>query len=137
MLRSKTTTGLSVILAAAFILAACQQATPVAPTMDANAIYTQAAATVAAGLAQTQASQPSSTPAPATATPTGTATQALNATVAQPGPGGGTCLRIQFERDLVGGGFHGILPAARCRLSDCRWDPWFCSYCTPAQSEIR
>jgi len=88
MLRFKTTTGLSVMLAAAFILAACQQATPVAPTLDANAIYTQAAGTVAAGLAQTQASQSTNTPEPATATPT--ATQMVESTVAQPGPGDAT-----------------------------------------------
>lgn len=88
MLRIKTTTGLLLILMAAVILAGCQQATPVAPTMDANAIYTQAAATVAAGLAQTQASQPSATPQPATATPT--PTNQVEATVAQPGPTNGT-----------------------------------------------
>ncbi len=87
MLRSKTIAGLCLILAAAFILAACQQNTPVAPTLDANAIYTQAAATVAAGLAQTQSSQPSATPAPATATPTEMVTQSVDATLQQPGPG--------------------------------------------------
>jgi hypothetical protein len=66
----KINAGLVVILAASLILAACGQRTPVAPTVDANAIYTQAAATVQAGLAQTESSQPTATKAPATSTPT-------------------------------------------------------------------
>lgn len=68
MFKMKIKTGLMLVLVASFILAACQQATPAAPTLDANAIYTQAAATVAAGLAQTQASQPTATTQPATPT---------------------------------------------------------------------
>jgi hypothetical protein len=68
MFKLKIKTGLMLVLVASFVLAACQQATPAAPTLDANAIYTQAAATVAAGLAQTQASQPTATTQPATPT---------------------------------------------------------------------
>lgn len=70
MQKKKLNTGLSILVAAAFLLAACGQSTPVAPTLDANAIYTQAAATVASGMAMTEAANPSATPAPATSTPT-------------------------------------------------------------------
>ncbi len=87
MLKSKVKAGGLVIMAAAFLLAACQSATPVAPTLDANAIYTQAAATVAAGLAQTQASQPSATPQPPTFTPTSTIDLTPSATLPVPGAG--------------------------------------------------
>lgn len=63
--------GLSLLVSLSLLLSACStpQATPeAAPTIDANAIYTQAAQTVQAGQAQTQAVQPTvpptNTPAP-------------------------------------------------------------------------
>lgn len=87
MLKKKAFASLAIILVATLILAACQQATPVAPTLDANAIYTQAAATVAAGLAQTQQAQPSPTTQPPTPTNT---MEVPTASVAQPGPGNET-----------------------------------------------
>ncbi|MBI4926933.1 MAG: hypothetical protein HY835_04150 [Anaerolineae bacterium] len=80
MLKLKATVGISLLIAASLILAACQQATP-APTLDANAIYTQAAGTVAAGLAMTKASMPSETPMPPTATLAPSSTPALTPTV--------------------------------------------------------
>ena len=87
MLNLKVRTGLSLVLAASFLLAACQSATPAAPTLDANAIYTQAAATVAAGLAQTQASQPTQTPKPATPTYTNIPNTNLTPSSTLPVPG--------------------------------------------------
>lgn len=90
MLKTRVSAVLILVLAATFILAACQQATPTAPTLDANAIYTQAAATVAAGLAQTQQSQPTNTPPPPT--PTNTMIVNATATLSQPGPGNETPL---------------------------------------------
>jgi hypothetical protein len=75
---------------AVFVLAACQSSTPVEPTLDANAVYTQAAATVAAGLAETQAGQPTATQAPATDTPAPTVAQTSEATAAEPGPDNST-----------------------------------------------
>lgn len=71
--------GITLLAICATILAACSApGTPVAPTVDANAIYTQAAATVSAGLAMTQAALPSSTPTTApTQTLAPTATQAV------------------------------------------------------------
>lgn len=75
----------SALMVFGLILSACtSQATPEAPTLDANAIYTQAAETVAAGLALTQQAMPTSTVTPippATATPT-----VINAQATQPGP---------------------------------------------------
>lgn len=75
----------SVLMVFGLILSACtSQATPEAPTLDANAIYTQAAETVAAGLALTQQAMPTSTVTPippATATPT-----VINVEATQPGP---------------------------------------------------
>jgi hypothetical protein len=84
MHKERINAGLVVILAASFILAACGQKTPVAPTVDANAIYTQAAATVQAGLDQTESSKPTATQAPATSTPT---MIALNNATNTPQPG--------------------------------------------------
>lgn len=94
MYKKNVPAGLSILLIAAFVLAACSgPATPVAPTLDAEAIYTQAAATVAANLAATQAAQPTATNTvvpTATNTLAPTATQAATsttpqATAAQPG----------------------------------------------------
>jgi hypothetical protein len=79
--------GVCAIFAGTLVLSACTaQSTPQSPTLDANAIYTQAAATVSAGLALTEGAKPTSTVTPippATNTPT-----SINgtATVAQPGP---------------------------------------------------
>ena len=84
--------GTFILLATAFLLAACgTPKAPAAPTNDANAVYTQAAATVSAGLTQSAQKNPTETPtfAPPTETPT-----PINAnpspTVAQPGPGDAT-----------------------------------------------
>jgi hypothetical protein len=80
--------GIIVILSAALLLAACSGSkSPAAPTGDANAVYTQAAATVSAGLTQTAAKNPapSATPAPPTATAT-TESKAPTPTIEQPGP---------------------------------------------------
>lgn len=65
--------GIVVLLAAALALAACSSpSAPAAPTADANAVYTQAAATVAANLTQDASKNPTDTPtfAPPTDTPT-------------------------------------------------------------------
>ncbi|WP_322510110.1 NBR1-Ig-like domain-containing protein [Anaerolinea sp.] len=75
MLKKQIIAGLAVLLLATMSLVACQQATPAAPTLDANAVYTQAAQTVAAGIAQTEAAKPSPTPLPPTFTPTPTMIQ--------------------------------------------------------------
>ncbi|MBN1371838.1 MAG: hypothetical protein JW987_07840 [Anaerolineaceae bacterium] len=90
----------SALMVFGLILSACTtQATPEAPTLDANAIYTQAAETVAAGLELTQQAMPTSTVTPippATATPT-----VINAQATQPGPdatqaaGGDVTLTVQ------------------------------------------
>lgn len=65
----------SLALAAAFLLSACGSATATPePTMDVNAIYTQAAATIAAELTQTEQAKPTATPAPPTETPEPTVT---------------------------------------------------------------
>jgi hypothetical protein len=64
---------ISLILLAAVVLAACGPSTPPTPTLDANAVITQVAQTVEAGLAQTQAALPSLTPTN-TVQPTATAT---------------------------------------------------------------
>jgi hypothetical protein len=87
-MKNNVMVGIAVVLIAAFALAACgTPAAPAAPTADANAVYTQAAATVAAGLTQTAEKNPAptATPAPATSTPTmmvPTATQASGGTQA-------------------------------------------------------
>ncbi len=93
MFKKKIQAGTFILLAVAMLLSACsaEKTPPAAPTGDANAVYTQAAATVSAGLTQAAAKNPTATPtlAPPTSTPT-----AINAqpspTVAQPGPGDGT-----------------------------------------------
>jgi hypothetical protein len=92
-MKNKVLTGITVLVIAAFTLAACATPTaPAAPTADANAVYTQAAATVAVGLTQTAEKNPppTATTAPPTTTPTmvaptatqGNATQAATATQA-------------------------------------------------------
>ena len=74
MINKHIHTGLLILVAASLLMAACStpQATPsAAPTVDANAIYTQAAQTVQAGQAQTQAAKPpTQAPTQAAATPT-------------------------------------------------------------------
>jgi hypothetical protein len=86
--------GLIILIASSLLLAACSaQETPAAaPTIDANMIYTQAAQTVQAGLAQTQVTEPT---AAATEAPAPTATMDPNVALAmtataqsvQPQPG--------------------------------------------------
>jgi len=65
MIKKYTLAGLSLLVSFSLLLSACspQQATPeAAPTVDANAIYTQAAETVQAGQALTQAAAPTAAP---------------------------------------------------------------------------
>jgi hypothetical protein len=82
--------GTFILLAAVLVLSACgTKAPPAAPTADANAVYTQAAATVSAGLTQAAEKNPTATPAPPTATPTNV-NEKPSPTVAQPGPGAET-----------------------------------------------
>jgi hypothetical protein len=88
MHKKKSLAGLIILLGAALLLAACSSpSSPAAPTGDANAVYTQAAATVSAGLTQTAQKNPAptETPAPPTATATVTS-QPPTATIEQPGP---------------------------------------------------
>lgn len=63
------------------LLPACGAATPAAPTIDPNAIYTQAVLTVQSGLTETAAAAPT-----ATSTPEPTATTAPTATPEPPTP---------------------------------------------------
>jgi len=78
------------------LLPACGAATPAAPTVDPNAIYTQAVLTVQAGLTETAAAAPTATFTPeptATTPPTATPeppTATVAATLAQPQPGAAT-----------------------------------------------
>jgi hypothetical protein len=64
MTKKQTLIGLIILAVASLLIAACsgQQPTPEIPTVDANAIYTQAAETVQAGFAQTEAARPSPEP---------------------------------------------------------------------------
>lgn len=65
MTKKQIVAGFSLLLSLSLLLSACStpQATPeAAPTVDANAIYTQAAQTVQASQAQTQAAQPAVVP---------------------------------------------------------------------------
>lgn len=80
MQRKHITAGVSVLMVCSLFLAACSgaQATTVTSTVDANAIYTQAAQTVDASIQMTEAARPSATPT-ATAEPTNT----LDPTVAE------------------------------------------------------
>jgi hypothetical protein len=81
--------GIIILLATAILLAACSGSnSPAAPTGDANAVYTQAAATVSAGLTQTAVKNPAKTqtPVPPTATVENKPAATATATVEQPGP---------------------------------------------------
>lgn len=64
MTRKHTLVGLIILLAGSLLIGACSPAQPTttAPTIDANMIYTQAAETVQASIAQTMASQPTAAP---------------------------------------------------------------------------
>ena len=70
----QTTLLTTVIVILAISLSACGPSATPAPTADVNAIYTQAAATIVAGITQTAAAMPSSTPVPPTSTPEPSAT---------------------------------------------------------------
>lgn len=77
----KSTAKYILVMLAAVVLAACSGA-PAEPTLDPNAVYTQAAETVQAQLAETAAAQPSPTTAPTnTPQPTKSATQIATATI--------------------------------------------------------
>jgi hypothetical protein len=73
----------SLVFILAFLLSACGPSATPAPTADINAIYTQAAATIAANMTQTALAVPSATLVPPTATATVTATFAPLPTQAQ------------------------------------------------------
>jgi hypothetical protein len=64
MIKKHALAGLTLLLAVSLLLGACSAQPPVVPTatVDANAIYTQAAATVQAGIAQTEAARPTTAP---------------------------------------------------------------------------
>lgn len=80
---------LIVILTLSMIISGCKSNTPIEPTLDANAIFTQAAETVAAQLTLTALSMPTATNTPTTAPtntlapPTATATQAATSLTPQ------------------------------------------------------
>jgi len=81
--------GFVILLAAALVMAACTPGSdsPAAPTGDANAVYTQAAATVSAGLTQTAEKNPAPTQTPVPPTATAQSEPATaTPTVQQPGP---------------------------------------------------
>jgi hypothetical protein len=66
---------IGIVLAGTILLASCGSAAPQTPTIDPNAIITQVAQTVEAGLSMTQAAIPSATPTNTPQpTPTNTAT---------------------------------------------------------------
>lgn len=59
MTRKNILAGLIILVTGSLLIAACSaKATPATPTVDANAIYTQAAETVQAGIDQTEAAKP-------------------------------------------------------------------------------
>ncbi len=95
MSKKKILAGLILLIAGSLLIAACsaKQPTTTAPTVDANAIYTQAAQTVQAGLAQTEVVQPTA-PATETVQPTNTMdanmAAALTSTAQSILPGGAT-----------------------------------------------
>jgi len=64
MTKKHTLAGLLILVAGSLFIAACSGQPPAttAPTIDANLIYTQAAETVQAGIAQTEASKPTVAP---------------------------------------------------------------------------
>ncbi len=98
MTKKNLLAGLILLLAGSLFLAGCgaQQTPTAAPTVDANMIYTQAAQTVQAGLAQTEAALPATDTPAAEATTQATATMdpnvalALTATAQSVQPGGPT-----------------------------------------------
>ena len=95
MTKKNTLAGLILLVAGSLLIAACtpQQTPTTAPTIDANMIYTQAAETVQAGLAQTPVpptSAPTETVAAATATMDQNMALALTATAQSVQPGGAT-----------------------------------------------
>jgi len=69
--KKKTTSILLVSLVVIMMISGCKSQTPVEPTLDANAIFTQAAETVAAQLTKTALSMPTATNTP-TVAPTNT-----------------------------------------------------------------
>ena len=96
MLKNRTLLGLIILVVGSMLFTACSAvpSTPMEPTVDANVIYTQAAETVQAGIAQTMASQPTQAPTE-TVAPTNTmdpaASLGLTATaqaILQPGVDG-------------------------------------------------
>ncbi len=94
MTKKNLLAGLVLLVAGSLLIAACtgQQATNTAPTIDANAIYTQAAQTVQAGLSQTEVvptTAPTETPAP-TNTMDPNVAAAMTATAQSVQPGGPT-----------------------------------------------
>ncbi len=93
MTKKNILAGLILLVAGSLLIAACtpQQTPTTAPTIDANMIYTQAAETVQAGLAQTPVpptSAPTETVAAATATMDPNMALALTATAQSVQPGG-------------------------------------------------
>ena len=93
--------GTMILLGIAIFLAACASPdVPAAPTTDANAVYTQAAATVSVGLTQSALENPTDTPdfVPPPDTP---AVTDANPTpeVAQPGPGDATVTPAEGASD--------------------------------------
>lgn len=64
MTKKHTIAGLLIMVAGSLLIAACsgQPSATIAPTVDANLIYTQAAETVQAGIAQTEAAKPTAAP---------------------------------------------------------------------------
>ncbi len=106
--------GIIFLLGAALLLAACSGSTsPAAPTGDANAVYTQAAATVSAGLTQSAAKNPAptATPAPPTATAT-TAAKAPTATIEQPGPNNQATATLDPSKPTATKSAGGVQPTA-------------------------
>ena len=77
-----TLTGLTIILT--ILLSACGASATPSPTPDVSVFYTQAAATIMAGLTQTAVSMPSATLPAATSTPEPSATPTENTTPAAP-----------------------------------------------------
>lgn len=82
MQKKSTHAGLCLLVASSLLFAACspqQATTPAAPTIDANVIYTQAAQTVQAGQALTQAAKPPTQVPTETSQPTATMEPAIAA----------------------------------------------------------
>lgn len=120
MTKKHTLAGLLLLVAGSLIFVACSspQGTPAAATLDPNVIYTQAAETVQAGIAQTAAANPT-TPPTATIAPTNTIDPAIAAAltqtaqaVLQPGAATATLAPGQPTRTLAAGVNTPIVPAA-------------------------